>query len=112
MLTARRRGVGSSLTKSLFLSLREYSLRQGVTYWLIITSTLLGAGHETTVTSLGWILLELAAHPDEQREVRNEVCAARAAEHPDDIGMTNLDALPLLNAVIKVNATHVYLTLA
>jgi cytochrome P450 len=61
---------------------------------------------------LGWILLELAAHPDEQREVRNEVCAARAAEHPDGIGMTNLDALPLLNAVIKVNATHVYLTLA
>jgi cytochrome P450 len=58
-----------------------------------ITSTPLGAGHETTVTSLGWILLELATHPDEQRKLRDEVRTARAAEHPDDAGMVNLDAL-------------------
>jgi cytochrome P450 len=63
----------------------------------------LGAGHETTVTSLGWILLELAVHPDEQRRLRDEMRVARAAEHPDDSGMVNLDALPLLNAVIKVD---------
>ena len=73
-----------------------------------MTSTLLGAGYETTVTSLGWILLELAAHPDEQSKLRDEVRAARATEHLDDAGMINLDALPLLNAVIKVNATGIY----
>jgi cytochrome P450 len=69
----------------------------------------LGAGHETSVTSLGWILLELATHPEEQRRLRDEVRAARTAEHLDDAGMVNLDVLPLLNAVIKVIATVVYL---
>ncbi|KAI9441397.1 cytochrome P450 [Lactarius indigo] len=62
-------------------------------------ATLLGAGYETTVTSLGWILLELATHPDEQHQLRGEVYTARRAAYPsEDI---NLDALPLLNAVIK-----------
>ncbi|KAH9975382.1 cytochrome P450 [Lactifluus volemus] len=64
-------------------------------------ATLLGAGHETSVTSLGWILLELATHPEEQRKLRDEVRAARTTEHPNDAGMVNLDVLPLLNAVIK-----------
>ena len=29
-----------------------------------MVSTLLGAGHETTVISLGWIFLQLATHLD------------------------------------------------
>jgi cytochrome P450 len=60
----------------------------------------LGAGYETTVTSLGWILYELATHPDEQRQLREEIYNARGA---DDTGTVNFDALPFLNAVIKVN---------
>jgi hypothetical protein len=70
-------------------------------------STILGAGYETTVTSMGWILFELARHPDEQHRLREEVHAARAADTSDG-GIINLDALPLLNAVIKVNPSRVY----
>ena len=73
-------------------------------------STLLGAGHETTVTALGWILFELATHPDEQRRLRDELYSVRPADHVDDTGTVNLDALPFLNAVIKVNPPHVCLT--
>lgn len=71
-------------------------------------STLLGAGYETTVTSMGWILFELATHPDEQHRLREEVYAARAADTSENGGVINLDALPLLNAVIKVNPSRVY----
>jgi cytochrome P450 len=68
----------------------------------------LGAGYETTVTSLGWILFELATHPDEQRQLRDEIYSVRAAADVDDTGTVNFDALPFLNAVIKVSLPHVY----
>jgi cytochrome P450 len=64
----------------------------------------MGAGYETTVTSLGWILFELATHPDEQCQLRDEIYSVRAA---DDTGTVNFDTLPFLNAVIKVNLPHV-----
>jgi cytochrome P450 len=63
----------------------------------------MGAGYETTVTSLGWILFELATHPDEQRRLRDEIYSVRAADDVDDTGTVNFDTLPFLNAVIKVN---------
>lgn len=68
-------------------------------------ATLLGAGYETTVSSMGWILFELATHPDEQRQLREEVYVARVADAFEDAGTINLDALPVLNAV---NPTCVY----
>ncbi|KAI9465874.1 cytochrome P450 [Lactarius psammicola] len=64
-------------------------------------ATLLGAGYETTVTSLTWILFELATHPEEQQRLREEVYASRATYPSENAGIMNLDALPLLNAVIK-----------
>ncbi|KAI0295704.1 cytochrome P450 [Russula brevipes] len=64
-------------------------------------ATLLGAGYETTVTSLGWLLYELATHPEEQRQLREEIYNARGAGHVDESGTVNFDALPFLNAVIK-----------
>ena len=67
----------------------------------------MGAGYETTVTSLGWILFELTTHPDEQRQLRDEIYSVRA-DHVDDSGTVNLDKLPFLNAVIKVNPLHVH----
>jgi cytochrome P450 len=82
--------------------------RQSPSRGLTITSTLLGAGYETTVTSLGWILFELATHPDEQRRLRDEIYSVQAADHFDDTATVNFDELPFLNAVIKVNLPHVY----
>ena len=54
---------------------------------------------------MGWILFELATHPDELGRLCEEVCAARAADAFEDAGAINLDALPVLNAVIKANTT-------
>lgn len=72
--------------------------------WPTITSTLLGAGFETTVTTLSWILFELATHPDEQRQLRDEIYSAQAA---NDAEAVKFDSLPFLNAVIKVNLSRV-----
>ncbi|KAI0298376.1 cytochrome P450 [Multifurca ochricompacta] len=69
--------------------------------FLSLRNTILGAGHETTVTSMGWILFQLANHPDEQRQLREEILAARAGENGDDSRMVNLDTLSFMNAVIK-----------
>ncbi|KAK0197815.1 cytochrome P450 [Armillaria mellea] len=54
--------------------------------------TFLLAGHETTATTLSWLLYELAAHPEHQSIVREEV---KHSYHDD------YDSLPFLNAVIK-----------
>jgi cytochrome P450 len=65
----------------------------------------LGSGHETTVTSLGWILFELATHPSEQHRLREEIRSVQAADCIDGAGAVDFDALPFLNAVIKVGST-------
>ncbi|VDB91027.1 unnamed protein product [Peniophora sp. CBMAI 1063] len=55
-------------------------------------ATLLAAGHETTLTTISWILYELALHEDVQRDLRAEIELDPNAD---------LDSLTLLNAVIK-----------
>jgi len=50
---------------------------------------------------LGWILFELATHPDEQRQLRDEIYSVQAANRAGDAEAVNFDALPFLNAVIK-----------
>ncbi len=59
------------------------------------------------VTSLGWILFELATHPDEQSRLRDEISSVQAADYFDDTATVNFDELPFLNAVIKVNLPHI-----
>ncbi|KIY62358.1 cytochrome P450 [Cylindrobasidium torrendii FP15055 ss-10] len=65
-------------------------------------STFLLAGQETVANSLGFLMYELATHPDDQQQVREEVQALYAKK----AGNTHLeprdyDSLPYLNAVIK-----------
>ncbi|KAK0216613.1 cytochrome P450 [Armillaria nabsnona] len=54
--------------------------------------TFIIAGHETTATTLSWLLYELAAHPEHQSIIREEV----KHSYQDDY-----DSLPFLNATIK-----------
>ncbi|KAK0475189.1 cytochrome P450 [Armillaria novae-zelandiae] len=54
--------------------------------------TFLIAGHDTTATTLSWLLYELAAHPEHQSIIREEL----KQTYLDDY-----DALPFLNAAIK-----------
>ncbi|PBK89446.1 cytochrome P450 [Armillaria gallica] len=50
------------------------------------------AGHETTASTLSWLLYELAAHPEHQSIIREEV---KHSYHDD------YDSLPFMNAAIK-----------
>jgi cytochrome P450 len=66
--------------------------------------TILLAGHETSATSLCWVLLELAKNPDVQAKLRDEIRAteqAIAARGASDISANDLENMPYLNAVIK-----------
>lgn len=67
--------------------------------------TILLAGHETSATSLCWVLLELAKNPDVQAKLRDEIRAtehAIAARGGSDFSATDMDNMSYLNAVIKV----------
>ncbi|OJA11405.1 hypothetical protein AZE42_12467 [Rhizopogon vesiculosus] len=66
--------------------------------------TLLIAGHETTSTTIGWALLELAKHPKIQSRLREEIRAAEAVMHArgdTEFTITDFDAMPYATAFIK-----------
>ncbi|KXN90138.1 Cytochrome P450 4A4 [Leucoagaricus sp. SymC.cos] len=66
--------------------------------------TILLAGHETSATSLCWVLLELARHPDIQTKLRREIRDTEATIHArggSDFTASDLDGMPYLNAVLK-----------
>ncbi|TFK96159.1 cytochrome P450 [Pterulicium gracile] len=67
-------------------------------------STIILAGHDTTANTMAWTLYELSKHQDVQTALRDEIMDARK-EHgiadDDPLSTQMLDALPLLNAVIK-----------
>ncbi|KAH9885379.1 PAH-inducible cytochrome P450 monooxygenase PC-PAH 1 [Cubamyces lactineus] len=67
-------------------------------------ATFLLAGHETTASSMTWMLYELARHPDYQSKMRAEVRAirARVAERGDaDFSVGDLDAMTHVLAAMK-----------
>ncbi|KAI9004931.1 cytochrome P450 [Hyaloraphidium curvatum] len=64
--------------------------------------TLLFAGHDTTAALLSFLTYELAAHPDWQRRVREEVVEAFGTDTSELItNLDKLEAMPVLNACIK-----------
>ncbi|KIY71128.1 cytochrome P450 [Cylindrobasidium torrendii FP15055 ss-10] len=66
--------------------------------------TLLLAGHETSATSLCWILLEVARHPDVQQRMRKEIRAAEAsmiARGDSEFAAKDLDGMVYTIAVMK-----------
>lgn len=68
-------------------------------------STILLAGHETSATSLCWVLLEVAKNPDVQKRLRDEIRATEQAIHArgdSDFTAADLDSMEYLQAVIKV----------
>jgi alkylphenol/PAH-inducible cytochrome P450 monooxygenase len=69
------------------------------------------AGHETTATTLTWLLWELAQHPEFQEKLRQEIRDKREEknrEHTNaspDFSMEDLESMPFLQAVLKVGCT-------
>jgi hypothetical protein len=71
---------------------------------------LLVAGHDTTASSLSWLLYELSKHPQDQRRIRDEIKTARAsaeARGDDDLLPSDFNNMDFTNAVIKVCPPHV-----
>jgi cytochrome P450 len=66
---------------------------------------LLVAGHDTTASSLTWLLYELSKHPEDQQRIRDEIKAARAnveARGDNDLLPSDFNNMDFTNAVIKV----------
>ncbi|KAF8638059.1 hypothetical protein AX16_010691 [Volvariella volvacea WC 439] len=66
--------------------------------------TILLAGHETSATTLCWVLLEIAKHPEVQNKLRAEIRATKqniAAKGGSDFAASDLDNMQYLHAVIK-----------
>lgn len=65
--------------------------------------TILLAGHETSATTLCWVLLELARHPEIQERLRAEIRATELSSGRNASAFTasDLDGMPYLAAVLK-----------
>lgn len=66
------------------------------------------AGHETSATTLCWVLLELARHPEVQQRLRDEIRETERAVRArggSDFTANDLDNMQYLQAVIKVRST-------
>lgn len=66
--------------------------------------TMMVAGHETTSTSLTWLISELAHHPKVQDELRKEINDARTrslSKARIEFSQQDFENMPLLNAIIK-----------
>ncbi|KAK0229096.1 cytochrome P450 [Armillaria nabsnona] len=57
-------------------------------------------GHDTTATTVAWILYELSLYPCMQNQLREEI-SQRRERCRGDLAADDYDSLPLLNAVIK-----------
>ncbi|KAJ8475067.1 hypothetical protein ONZ45_g15739 [Pleurotus djamor] len=65
-------------------------------------ATIMLAGHETTASTLTWLLYELCRHPEDQKRVRDEVRDLRQALPAGaEFTIANLETLTFTNAVIK-----------
>ncbi|KAK0478581.1 cytochrome P450 [Armillaria luteobubalina] len=58
------------------------------------------AGHDTTATTMAWLLYELSRHPEDQVKVREEIAKTKSST-PGPLNSSDYDSMPLLNAVIK-----------
>ncbi|KAF8197990.1 cytochrome P450 [Pholiota molesta] len=66
--------------------------------------TILLAGHETSATTLCWVLLEIAKNPDVQKKLRDEIRTTEQAIYArggSDFTAADLDNMQYLSAVIK-----------
>jgi len=64
------------------------------------------AGHETTASTMNWVLWELSKDVEYQALCREEIACLRSqvvARGDDDFSMADLENMPHVTAVIKVS---------
>jgi cytochrome P450 len=65
----------------------------------------MGAGHETTASSVSWALFELTRHLDTQDNLRAEIREKIAEKGNSVFSGHDYENMPYLTAVVKVNRT-------
>ncbi len=60
------------------------------------------AGHETSASTLSWVLYELSRHPEDQARCRQEIAELRQRVGDVPFSTQDYDGLPFLNAILKV----------
>ena len=64
------------------------------------------AGHETTASTMNWVLWELSKDLEYQALCREEIARVRSeviARGDDDLTLTDLENMPYVTAIIKVS---------
>jgi len=64
------------------------------------------AGHETTASTMNWLLWELSKDAEYQALCREEIARVRSqvvARGDDDFSMTDMENMPHVTAIIKVS---------
>jgi cytochrome P450 len=64
------------------------------------------AGHETTASTMNWLLWELSKDADYQGLCREEIARVRSqviARGDDDFSIGDLENMPYVTAIIKVS---------
>lgn len=77
----------------------------GAVFFLFLSkknSTVILAGHETTGNTVSWLLHDLSLHPKEQSLLRDEIPEQRRRAGGKELEAADYDAMPRLNAAIKV----------
>ncbi|KAJ8077818.1 hypothetical protein PM082_002253 [Marasmius tenuissimus] len=64
-------------------------------------TTLIQAGHNTTAYTLSWVLYELAAHPEDQAKVYEEISRIRMKIGAGELTHEDFDSMSHLNLVLK-----------
>ncbi|KAJ3737089.1 cytochrome P450 [Lentinula guzmanii] len=65
-------------------------------------ATLILAGHETTASTMSWLLYEITRNPQDQERVYQEIQNVREHAGPGvELTATDYDSMPFFNAVIK-----------
>lgn len=61
------------------------------------------AGHETSASTLTWLLYELSKHPEQQERMRKEIAEVRSKYlERGELTVSDYDSMKYTNAVIKV----------
>ncbi len=70
----------------------------------LLLSTVILAGHETTASTLTWLLYELSRHPQDQNMMREEIRELRTKlPRGTEFTMSHLDSMTFTNACMKVS---------
>ena len=66
------------------------------------------AGHETTASSMNWVLWELSKDLEYQAMCREEIARIRSqviSRGDEDFSMTDMENMPYVTAIIKVSCS-------